>query len=65
MIENVNTNFTELNDAELKLLCFLAYHGEDFSISSGAEYRKHVRVNKKTYDETIAKLNECGFIQGK
>lgn len=65
MIENVNTNFTELNDAELKLLCFLAYHGEDFSISSGAEYRKHVRVSKKTYDEAIAKLNECGFIQGK
>lgn len=65
MDESINMNFTELNDTELKLLCFLAYHGEGVGISSGSEYRKYARISKKSYSEIIDKLNKCGFIDGK
>ncbi|MBQ0031079.1 MAG: DEAD/DEAH box helicase [Bacteroidales bacterium] len=58
-------HFSNLCESELKLLCFLAYHGEDFSISSGTEYRKFIKIKKASYDEAINKLNDLGYISGK
>ena len=57
--------FQDLQEKELKLLCFLAYHGEDVSYYVPTEYRKLIKVDKKTYDSTIDKLNRLGYIQGK
>ena len=57
--------FQDLQEKELKLLCFLAYHGEDVSYYVPTEYRKLIKVDKKTYDSTIDKLNRLRYIQGK
>lgn len=59
-----HNGFDVLNDDELRLLCFLAYHGEDMKIASGAEYRKHIKLGKKDYDDAINRLNELGYLQG-
>lgn len=56
---------TLLKDNELKQLCFFAYHGEDAKLVSGSEYRKAIKVSKKSYEDAIDRFNELGFILGK
>jgi hypothetical protein len=53
---------TLLKDNELKQLCFFAYHGEDAKLVSGSEYRKAIKVSKKSYEDAIDRFNELGFI---
>ena len=62
---NTNNPLESLDERTLEILCFLAYHGEDTKIESGAEYRKYVKVSKSAYDAAIDELNRLGFIQGK
>lgn len=60
-----NSQLSELDSKTLQLLCFLAYHGEDWHPNIEQEYRKRMRITKKTYDEMIFELNEGDFIQGR
>ena len=61
-----NHLFEKLDRKTFKLLCYLAYHGDE--IDSGrleTEYRKKNRMSKIDYDNCIDILYKEGYIQGR
>ena len=61
-----NHLFEKLDKKTLKLLCYLAYHGDETGPSRmETEYRKNTHMSKGDYDKSIDNLYKEGYIQGR
>lgn len=54
--------FPDLTRDEVRQLCYIAYFGEDYG-SAIPQYIKHYRKSRKSYDATVLKLIQQGYLQ--
>lgn len=57
--------FHGINENELKLLCFLAYFGDDSKNKNDSLFQKKYHVTKQLYDRMLYKLNQLKYTQVK
>lgn len=53
--------YPDLTSDDVRQLCYLAYYGEDYG-SAIPQYLKRYHKTRKTYDETILKLQHAGYL---